>query len=266
MTAKSNSKLALITGASSGIGREMACLHASRGGDLVVAARRENELIKLKDELEAAHGTNVHVIPIDLTVPNAAKVIWETTDTNGWQIDYLINNAGLGGHGFFHERATSEDLAMIQVNLVALTELMHLYLPGMVARNRGRILNISSTASMMPGPLQSTYFATKAYVSSLSQGIAEELCDTNVTVTALCPGFVDTNFVATANLAGVKALEKKGTAKSPTAVAKQGYEAMLDGKLLVITEPGLKFTIDYVLPLLSRKRILKISRSMMEKQ
>ncbi|KNC65995.1 short-chain dehydrogenase, partial [Pseudoalteromonas rubra] len=191
---------ALITGASSGIGLELARLHAQQGGDLVLVARSENKLNALKKELEQSHGVNACVITADLTDPASAQTIYNETKRQGIEIDILINNAGFGGHGFFHERELQADLEMIQVNISSLTALTHLFVQDMTTRKHGKILNVSSTVSLLPGPLQATYYATKAFVTSFSQALAEELRDHGISVTALCPGPVATEFAKTGNL------------------------------------------------------------------
>lgn len=257
------SNTALITGASSGIGAELARLHAATGGDLVLVARRVDRLQELKQELEAAHGISVTAIGEDLAAAGAAAKLFAATESAGIQVDVLINNAGFGGHGKFHERPLAREQDMMQLNMVTLTELTHMYLQGMVSRHHGKILNVASTASFMPGPLQAVYYATKAYVLSLSQAIAEELSDTGVTVTALCPGAVATGFVAEANLENVAIFDKAAT---PASVARCGYDAMQKGKLVVINEAKLHFLLNWVIPLLPRKLVLKVSRRMMEKE
>ena len=253
---------ALITGASGGIGLELAKLHAQKGGDLVLVARSEDKLQQLKEQLEARHGIQATVIAEDLADGNAARRIFERTEQLGIEVDTLINNAGFGGHGLFHQRALEDDLAMIQVNIASLTQLTHYYLQGMVARQRGRILNVSSTASFMPGPFQAVYYATKAFVTSFTQAIANEMAEYNVTATALCPGAVATGFVAAGNLEG---LDVWKNAKSAESVARCGYRAMEQGRLVAFNEGGLKFLLNWIIPLLPRKTVLKISRQFMEK-
>lgn len=254
-------KTALITGASSGIGKSFAYVHAQKNGHLILIARRKEKLESLKAELENKFNVNVLVITKDLAKPEAVYEIFETVQSNQLQVDYLINNAGFGGHGFFHERTMESDLAMIQVNVVALTSLTKLFLPGMIERNEGKILNVSSTASFLPGPLQAVYYATKAFVTSMGEAISEEIRDTNVTVTTLCPGAVQTEFAKRGNMEEIDFFQN---AKSPDSVAKFGYEAMLKGKGVVINEPKLRL-MPKVLPLLPRKLLLKISRQIMEK-
>ena len=163
---------ALITGASSGLGKEFARIHAAKGGDVIIIARRTDKLIGLQKELENKYNVTVKVIAKDLTLPNAAQEIYDEVQQQGIAVKYLINNAGFGGHGKFHERVWEEDLAMIHLNIIALTALTRLFLPDFVTRNQGKILNVSSTASFMPGPLQAVYFATKAYVTFFSNAIA----------------------------------------------------------------------------------------------
>ena len=178
------------------------------------------------------------------------------------QIEALINNAGFGGHGKFHERQWARDEAMIQLNIKALSELTHLFLQGMVARKRGRILNVASTAAFLPGPLQAVYYATKAFVLSFSQAIAEELRDENITVTALCPGPVATEFTTVGDLEGVDTFKN---AASPTSVAKVGYDAMIKGKLVVINDWKLSLMLNWIVPFVPRGTLLKMSRRAMEK-
>lgn len=254
---------ALITGASNGIGLELARIHAKRGGNLVLVARSQDKLNQLADELRAQyHDIQITVIAQDLAMPHAAQSVFAQTEQLGIQVDILINNAGFGGHGRFFERELPKEQQMIQLNITTLTELTHLYLQGMVARRSGKILNVSSTASFMPGPLQAVYYATKAYVTSFSQAVAEEVREFGISVTALCPGAVATDFVAAGDLQGVAAWKN---AKSAQSVAECGYQAMLDGELVAFNEGKLKFTLEWVIPLLPRKTMLKISRSVMEK-
>lgn len=254
--------IALVTGASSGIGAALARLHAFKQGDLVLVARREDALNALKSELESTHGIKAMVIAADLAEPDAAARIFATTEAAGIQVDILINNAGFGGYGKFHERDLAKDQAMMQVNMVSLVNLTHLYLQGMVERNSGQLLHVASTAGFLPGPLQAVYFATKAFVVSFSQAIAQELAETNITSTVLCPGAVATGFVAAGDLEGNALWDHAAT---PESVAKCGYEAMMKGELVKINEPRLDFMLNWVIPFLPRKTVLKISQQTMEK-
>lgn len=253
---------ALITGASGGIGAELARYHAARGGDLVLVARSEDKLKALQLELENAHKIKVMVVVADLAQPESADQIFSATEQAGLNIDILINNAGFGGHGKFHERQLRKDQAMMQVNMVSLVNLTHLYLQGMVQQNYGKILHVASTAAFLPGPLQAVYYATKSFVVSFSQAISQELEGTNVTSTALCPGAVATGFVSAGDLEGIKVWDKAATAES---VAKCGYDAMIKGDLVKINEKGLSFLLNWIIPFLPRKTILKLSRQAMEK-
>lgn len=253
---------ALITGASGGIGLELARIHASKGGNLVLVARSEGKLSALKQQLEKEFGIQAMVIAEDLSDPMSAQRIFERTQSEGVEIGVLINNAGFGGHGLFHQRDLEAEQGMMQVNMVSLTNLTHLYLKGMVGRNSGYILNVSSTASFIPGPLQAVYYATKAYVTSFSQALAEELKGTGVTVTALCPGAVATGFVAAGDLQGVDIWKN---ARSAESVARCGYQAMEQGDLVAFNETRLKLFLNWIMPLLPRKMVLKFSRQTMEK-
>ncbi|MCA9779044.1 MAG: SDR family oxidoreductase [Candidatus Eremiobacteraeota bacterium] len=244
---------ALITGASTGIGKELAVLHAERGGDMVIVARSEDKLQELKAELESNHGVEVRVLAYDLTDREAPSQIFQQLREEEIEIEFLINNAGFGGVGKFHQREWSDELAMINLNVVALAELTRLFLPAMVARGRGRVLNVSSTASLMPGPLQAVYFATKAFVTSLSNALAEELKDTGVTVTALMPGATETEFARAAGMENTPLFEKTASARR---VAEDGYNGMLAGKLDVISGLNLFQRILLALVPLTPKRIV----------
>ena len=254
--------VALITGASTGIGRELALIHAENGGDLIVVARREDKLNDLKKEIADKYKREVFVLVKDLTNPSAPQEIYDEVKQAGIEVEYLMNNAGFGGHGKFHERTMEQDLAMIQLNIVALTALSKLFLPDFVKRNHGRILNTSSTASFMPGPLQAVYFATKAYVTFLSNAISEELSDTKVTVTNLMPGATETEFAQVSGMDNTGLFEKAFSARS---VAKDGYEAMLKGKLDIVS--GLTFgqkVMMSMLPFTPKRTLLKQVKKMQE--
>jgi hypothetical protein len=226
---------ALVTGASSGIGLSLARRFAADGHDLVLVARSAGKLDELARELRAANGVGVTVIPADLAKPGAAAELAGELERRGIAVDVLVNNAGYGLFGAFTETDLATELAMIQVNIVALTELTKRLLPAMVARRRGRVLNVASTAAFQPGPLMAVYYATKAYVLSFSEALAEELDGSGVTVTALCPGPTASGFQAAAQLEASKLVAGK---KLPDAdsVAKVGYDALWKGRRVVI--PG----------------------------
>lgn len=256
------SNTALITGASSGIGKQLCVIHAERGGDLIVVARSERQLNGFQAQLESQYDINVHVIAKDLTLPNAVNEIYLELQQKNITVDFLINCAGFGGTGLFHERDWETDQSMIQLNILALTELCSKFLPAMVARNQGRIMNVSSTASLMPGPLQAVYFASKAYVTSFSNALSEELKDTNVTVTNLMPGATETNFAKTAGLENSPLFENT---VRPEGVALTGYNAMLEGKMNITTGINLVQSILLkVLPFIPKKLILNQVRKIQE--
>jgi len=253
-------KTALVTGASTGIGREFSKIHAKAGGDLVIVARNLEKLNELKNELESEFGIKVKVVSKDLTNENASKELFHEINKEGIEIDYLINNAGFGGHGKFYEREWAEDLSMIQLNIVALTELCRLYLPEFVKRDSGRILNVSSTASLMPGPLQAVYFATKAYVTSFSNALTEELRGTKVTVTTLMPGATETEFAKTAKMENADLFVNSFPAEG---VARDGYEAMLKGDMEVISGVSLSQKLMMkTIPLAPKKMMMRQIRKM----
>lgn len=252
--------LALITGASAGIGREFARYHASKGGDLIVTARRAEALDSLKAEIEEKQGVSVTVVAQDLGSAEQALALYDTVKDQ--PIDILINNAGFGGHGAFIDRPLEDDLAMIDLNVKALVALCHRVGGDMARRGQGRILNVSSTASYMAGPLQATYFATKAFVSSFSMALDEELRERGVTVTALEPGYVETEFAERANLEGTS-LTKSGA--TPREVAKFGYDAMRRGELRAINDGRLSVMLNWIMPFMPRRQALKMVRRMQEK-
>ncbi|WP_116124256.1 SDR family NAD(P)-dependent oxidoreductase [Lewinella sp. IMCC34183] len=250
----------LITGASSGIGRSLAREHARRGRDVVIVARREDELEELASELRERYGVTVQVYVKDLTEAGARQGLFDFLEAEGIEIDYLFNNAGFGGNARFSEQDWSTVSAMIELNVTAVTELLHLFLPGMKARGRGWILNTSSTAGFMPGPLQAVYFATKAYVNSLSKAVASEVDGTGVSVTVLCPGPVETEFADRAGFAEDNAMMGQGA--SPSSVARQAYTAMEAGRLEVINELGLQVVIKGLLPLLPERLVMSVIKRM----
>jgi short-subunit dehydrogenase len=244
-------KTALITGASSGIGRELAHIHAATGGDLVLVARSTQKLNELKIELESKYKIIAAVITKDLTAPNAARELYDEVKSLHIEVDYLINNAGFGGIGKFLERKLEEDVSMIQLNVVALTQLTH-----------GKVLNVSSTASLIPGPLQATYYATKAFVTSFSNALSEELRGTGVTVTNLMPGATDTDFGKVSGMDKTKLFDAPVSALQ---VARDGYNAMFSGEINIIS--GLTFSqklLMKMMPFMPKKMVLKQIREMQE--
>ena len=187
-------KVTLITGASSGIGEAFARKLAAENHNLVLVARSENKLHELCDELMLKHKITAHYIAADLTDFDADKRIFEETENHAMEVEWLINNAGFGSMGDFAELELETELEMISLNVMALVALTHRYLPKMREHEKGVIINVSSSAGFQPIPFMSTYAATKAFVTSFSEAIAEENRPFGVTVTALCPGPTDTNF------------------------------------------------------------------------
>ena len=231
-------KTALITGASFGIGLELARIFAREGYNLVLVARSADKLRQLASELEKGHSTRSLILATDLTDPGAPAYVLDQTTRANIQVDVLVNNAGFGQYGLFAENDLEECLRQIQLNVTTLTHLTRLYLPAMIERamiegNTGRILNVASTAAFQPGPLMAVYFATKAYVLHFSEALANELSGTGVTVTCLCPGATTTEFHKRANATGMKLL--KFGAMDARTVAEDGYRAMIAGKPVVIS-------------------------------
>lgn len=225
----------LVTGASSGIGLELARLFARDGAQIILVARREDRLLRLADSLESMHGEAVTVLPADLSRPGACRDIVEDLARRGIQVDVLVNNAGFGRHGEVAALGPEEQKEMVAVNVSALTELTRLFLPGMLDRGRGGILNLASTAAFLPGPRLAVYYATKAYVLSFSEALAEEVRGTGVTVSCLAPGPTETEFAGRARMKR-SMLFRMGTA-SAARVAEAGYRGFRRGKTLVI--PGI---------------------------
>jgi uncharacterized protein len=230
-------KTALITGASVGIGRDLAELFARDGHHLILTARNESQLQESAAKLRAQYHVNVDVIVQDLSTAGASQRIFEQLQQK--PIDYLVNNAGFGTHGPFAEADLQSQLSMLHVNVVALTHLTRLILPGMLARESGRIMNVASLAAFLPGPFMAVYYASKAYVLSFSEALASEIAGSGVTVTALCPGGTKTEFQ---KRAGIGEVQGKSNATSSIEVAQIGYKAMMRGQSSVVTGFANKFS------------------------
>jgi short-subunit dehydrogenase len=227
---------ALVTGASSGIGLALSRVLAKNGHDVVLVARTASKLVDAANELQKS-GVSAGVIASDLSRPNAAGDIVAELKRRNIEIEILVNNAGYGLAGPFVDNDLQRELDMIQVNIVALTQLTKLLMRPMVARKRGRILNVASTAAFQPGPLMAVYYATKAYVLSFSEAIADELRHSGVTVTTLCPGPTQTGFAEIANMTQSRLFTLMRPMSSED-VAQAGYRGMMSGKRIVI--PGAK--------------------------
>jgi short-subunit dehydrogenase len=254
--------IALVTGASSGIGLELATLLARDRHDLVFVARSRERLEDIGKGLREEFGVTVTVIARDLADPDSARAVVQEVESRGFSIDVLVNSAGLGIYGFFAETPLARELAMIQVNLVAVTELTKRLLPGMLQRRRGRILNLASTAAFQPGPLMAVYYATKAYVLSFSEALANETAGTGVTVTALCPGPTLTEFQKQAGLEETR-LFRSPLVLDARSVALAGYRGMLRGKRVVVPGFGNKLLVaaERVTP---RRLVTAITRRIQE--
>jgi short-subunit dehydrogenase len=236
-TGRGGRQTALITGASGGIGLELARLFAAGGYDLVLVARSADRLEEIAGELRSRHGITARVLAKDLAVPGSPEEVFQELEAAGVVVDVLVNNAGFATYGPFAEIDLGRELEELQLNVVTLTHLTKRLLPGMLARRRGGVLNLASTAGFQPGPLMAVYYASKAYVISFSEALAEELSGTGVTVSALCPGPTATGFQRRAGLEGSKLFSGAVQVADAAAVARAGYEGFLAGKRIVI--PGL---------------------------
>jgi short-subunit dehydrogenase len=251
-------KTALITGASSGIGYELAKIHAAKGGDLVLVARNKAKLDELKVELEKQFNVSVYTIGKDLSNVDAALEVYKETSEKGIQIDYLINNAGFGDFGMFSETEWEKEHQMINLNITALTYFTKLYLKDMLKRKSGKIMNVASTAAFVPGPTMAVYCATKPYVLSFSEAVDNEVREFGVSVTALCPGATESGFMTAAS-AENSSLFKGKKLPSSKEVAEYGYNAMLKGKAVVIHGLPNKI-LAFIVRFTPRKLVVKISR------
>lgn len=236
-----NGKYALITGASAGLGYEFCKQFAIHGYNLVLVSRDTQRLILYAKELCKQFNISTKVISRDLSVLSAANEIYDELRKESISIDILVNNAGFNVYGHFWETELLKELQMIQLNLVSLTQLTKLFLPAMVKRKSGRILNIGSTGSYVPGPLNAVYCATKAYVLSFSEAIAEELVNSGVTVTTLCPGATATEFAKRAGMETTKLFQ--GRTMGGKTVAEIGYKALMEGKRTIIAGTSNKIQI-----------------------
>lgn len=232
-------RIALITGGSTGIGFELAKCFAAHGHDLILVARHADALEAAAGKIEGKYGVKVHTLTFDLADPDAPQKLFDSITADGYTVDYLVNNAGFGLGGEFVDTDLATELDMIQVNVTAVVHLTKLFLPAMVKRKGGRIMNVASTAGFQPGPLASIYYATKAFVLSFSEAIAEELRNSGVTVTALCPGPTHTNFAERSGTGNTR-LFKQSAVATAEEVARYGYAAMMRGQRVAIPGMGNK--------------------------
>jgi short-subunit dehydrogenase len=255
---------ALITGASNGIGLELAKIHASKGGNLVLVARNKSKLDELKTELEKQFNVSVYTIGKDLSNPQSAQEVYDETKERNIEVDYLINNAGFGGFGMLDETEWNKELQMINLNITTLTLFTKLYVQDMVKRRSGKIMNVASTAAFQPGPTMAVYCATKSYVLSFTEALSNEVSGKGITITALCPGATDTGFQAAGGLAESELFKDK---KLPTAkdVAEYGYRAMINGKTVAI-HGVLNYLLSNSVRFIPRDMVLKVARKMLDKK
>lgn len=252
---------ALITGASSGIGYELAKVLAKDGKNIVIVARSQDKLEELKTEIENKYGTSVRVLPKDLSNPNAPQEIFSELEKDGVNVDVLVNNAGYCVYGMFSETDLQKELEMIQVNATSLIHLTKLFLKGMLENKSGSILNVASLCAFLPAPLESIYCATKSYVLHFSEALANELQGTGVSITCLCPGLAKTEFHKRAHMENTKVGKRK--MMDAANVAEAGYKALKRGKVIVI--PGLQYKFAPLLARVAPRNVItKILRSQHE--
>lgn len=251
---------ALITGASEGLGREFAGLFAHGGFPLILVARNRNRLDQLAAELSAKHAVDIKLISKDLSARAAPEELRREIEDLGIPVEILVNNAGFGIHGPFHETDWESTEDMLTVNIAALTRLTRLFLPNMVRKGRGKILLVASTAAFQPGPLMACYFASKAYVLHFTEALAEELSGTGVTVTAFCPGPTSTQFQ---KRSGTESIRENSFSMNAASAARAAYLGLMDHKRLVV--PGLtNKLLAFLVRLAPRRTVLKVTRFLEE--
>jgi short-subunit dehydrogenase len=231
---ESNKSFTLITGGTSGIGYELAKIFANEGHNLIIVARNQSELASAKESLDQT-GVEVITIAKDLFEPNAPFEVYEQVKSRGLEVDILVNDAGQGVYGLFAETDVRRELSIIQLNVASLVVLTKYFLKEMLERGGGRILNLSSIASKAPGPWQSVYHGTKAFVQSFTEAVRSEVKDQNIVLTALLPGVTDTDFFRKAGMESSKMVEDKDKIADPADVARDGYEALMRGDDKVIS-------------------------------
>jgi uncharacterized protein len=236
---------ALVTGASNGIGLELARVLAREGWDLIVTARTREALDRVAHELSSSHRASVHVVTADLASPDGVQLLIDQIGSAGLTVDALVNNAGFGLFGPFATTPLERERQMIDLNITALVTLTKICVPAMIERRRGRVLNVASTAAFLPGPNMSVYYASKAFVLSFSEALGDELRGTGVTVTTLCPGPTETAFQGIARMQKSRLMQ--GAMMSAAEVAAAGYRGMIAGQAVVI--PG---ATNRMVPLLVR--------------
>jgi short-subunit dehydrogenase len=258
-----NSQTALITGASGGIGYELAKLFARDHYNLVLVARSADKLNQVAAGLQQKFGVNVKPIALDLAATPAPKFLFDQLQREGIAVDVLVNNAGFGTFGEFASVPEDEILGQIHLNISALTHLIRLFLPSMLARRSGKIMNVASTAAFQPGPMMAVYYATKAYVLSFSEALANEVAGSGVVVSCFCPGATDTNFQKRANMENSRLFKKIG-AMNAERVARDGYRGLMAGRTLVISGAQ-NWLVAEAVRFAPRKLVTAVSRWVAEK-
>ncbi len=254
--------ITLITGASSGIGLELAIVFAGHGHNLLLISRNEIELKKISAELIEKYNVSVRYLSKDLSQAESIQEVYSYCQENELIVENLVNNAGFGDFNLFKDSNIKRQLDMINLNIRAVVHLTHLLLPKMIKNQSGKILNVASTAAFQPGPLMSVYYASKAFVLHFSEAIANELKPDNITVTALCPGPTKSNFKLTANLENSRLMK---TRKIPTSkkVAEYGYKSLMKGKVVAIHGKR-NYILAQVVRLLPRSTVVKMVRKLQE--
>lgn len=256
-------KTALITGASKGIGKELAFLFAENRCDLILTARSGDRLQLLKEQLESRYDISVYPLVKDLSRSGAAGELFQEVKEKGLDVDYLVNNAGFGDYGAFSDTQWECYEEMITLNITSLTHLTHLFVQEWKGRKKGRILNLSSTAAFQPGPMMAVYFATKAYVLHLSEALENELKKDQITVTVLCPGPTSTHFGEVSKM-NASQLVKNVKIADAREVAELGFKAMMKGKPMVI-HGAMNKLAPFGIRLLPRKWVTLLSAKIMRK-
>lgn len=257
-------KTALITGASKGIGKELAFIFAENQCDLILTARSGDRLAQLKEQLEDGYGISVYPVVGDLSLPGAAEALFREVKDKGMEVDYLVNNAGFGDYGLFADTPWHRYEEMITLNITSLSHLMHLFIQEWKGRKGGKILNLSSTAAFQPGPMMAVYFATKAFVLSLSEAVGNELRKEGITITALCPGPTSTYFGEVSKM-NASQLVKNVKIADARAVAELGFKAMMKGKPAVI-QGSMNKLAPFSIRFLPRKWVTRLSAKVMQHQ
>lgn len=256
-------RTALITGASKGIGKELAFLFAENQCDLILTARSGDRLELLKEQLENRYGISVHAIVKDLSRTGAAEELFREVKEKGLEVDYLVNNAGFGDYGSFADTPWERYEEMITLNITSLTHLTHLFVQEWKGRKKGRILNLSSTAAFQPGPMMAVYFATKAFVLHLSEAVGNELEKEGIAITTLCPGPTSTHFGEVSKMSASQLVKNVKIANAKE-VAELGFRAMMKGKPMVVHGTMNKLA-PFGIRFLPRKWVTRLSAKVMRK-